>query len=140
MHLVDRPRALAEVARILAPAGRLVIATEDPAHFDDVWFARWFPSVPELERRRFPDEATLRAELAAAGLADVADRAALPGPHDLARAGARHHPLEGVLDVRAAPADEYAEGLARAEAEQFESLDYRFHWLVASPGRPHRGS
>ena len=63
VHLVDRPRALAEAARVLSPAGRLVIATEDPASFDDVWFARWFPSVPELERRPLPrrDHAPCRA-------------------------------------------------------------------------------
>ncbi len=100
VHLVDRPRALAEAARILAPSGRLVIATEDPASFDNVWFARCFPSVPELERGRFPDEPTLRAELAAAGLRDVSVERLSPGTNDLARAGARRHPLEGVLHLR----------------------------------------
>ena len=29
------------------------------------------------------------------------------------------------------PPDEYAEGLARAEAEFPERLDYRFDWLLA---------
>src|SRR5262249_44334092 len=63
LHLLDRPRALAETARILAPAGRLAIATEDPSRFEDVWFTRWFPSVPALDGARFPDEAALRREL-----------------------------------------------------------------------------
>ena len=68
IHLVDRPRAFAQAARVLAPAGRLVIATEDPASFEDVWFARFFPSVPELDRARFPSAEALRVELTVAGL------------------------------------------------------------------------
>ena len=65
IHLLDRRRAFAEAARVLGPEGRLVIATEDPASFDDVWFARYFPSVPELDRARFPSAEALREELAA---------------------------------------------------------------------------
>ena len=68
VHLLDRPRALAEAARVLGPAGRLAIATEDPATFDDVWFTRYFPSVPAIDGARFPSRADLEAELAGAGL------------------------------------------------------------------------
>ena len=70
VHLVDRPRAFAEIQRILSPAGRLAIATEDPDHFEDVWFARWFRPCPR-SKSGFPDEPTLRSELTAAGLADL---------------------------------------------------------------------
>jgi SAM-dependent methyltransferase len=131
VHLVDRPRAFAEIERILSPAGRLVIATEDPEHFDDVWFARWFPSVPELDGARFPDEPSLRAELAAAGLANLRIER-LAQERTISR--------ETGLDIMRAkvystfellPPEEYAEGLARAEAEFPEHLDYSFHWLVA---------
>jgi SAM-dependent methyltransferase len=131
LHLFDRPRALAEVARVLAPLGRLVIATEDPAHFDTVWFARWFPSVPELDGARFPDAETLRAELAAAGLPVVRIEQLTQS---------RVQPRERALDVIRSrafstfdllPPDEYAEGLARAEAEMPERLESEFHWLVA---------
>jgi ubiquinone/menaquinone biosynthesis C-methylase UbiE len=130
-HLVDRPRAFVEAARILAPAGRLVVATEDPASFNDVWFARWFPSVPALERARFPDEAALRIELAAAGLADVrVERLAQ------ARTIAREEALEIIRSkaystFELIPADEYEDGLARAEADQPELLSYSYHWLLA---------
>jgi SAM-dependent methyltransferase len=131
VHLVDRPRAFAEVARILAPGGRVVVATEDPARFDEVWFARWFPSVPELEQTRFPSEDALRAELAAAGLEDVrVERLAQE------RTLTREQALE-ILRSKAystfelLPPAEYESGLARAEAEQPEPLAYRFHWLVA---------
>jgi ubiquinone/menaquinone biosynthesis C-methylase UbiE len=34
VHLVDRGRALPELARVLAPGGRAVVATFQPRHFD----------------------------------------------------------------------------------------------------------
>lgn len=131
LHLVDRPRALAQAARVLAPDGRLVIATEDPASFDDVWFARFFPSVPAIERVRFPSEETLRAELAAAGFASIKLE---PLRQE------RERTRDGALDLIRSkafstfdllPPDEYAEGLARAEAELPERFDYHFDWLLA---------
>jgi SAM-dependent methyltransferase len=131
LHLVDRPRALAEAARVLAPNGHVVIATMDPAWFDDVWFGRWFPSVAALERVRFPDEDTLRRDLAAAGFPDVqVERIAQ------ARTIGREHALEIIRSkaystFELVPAEEYELGLARAEAEQPDRLEYGFHWLVA---------
>ena len=131
VHLLDRPRAFAEAARILSPAGRLVIATEDPPSFDEVWFARWFPSVGELDRNRFPDEAALRAELADAGFPDVRVERL-----EQAREVTREQALDIIRSkaystFELLPPEEYALGLARAEAELPERLEYRFHWLVA---------
>ena len=135
LHLVDRPRALAEVARVLAAHGRLLIATEDPARFDDVWFTRWFPSVPAIDGARFPDEQTLRDELATAGFGDMR----------LERMAQRRvQRREQALDVirskaystfELLPPEEYAEGLARAEAELPERLEYEFHWLLVRAAR-----
>ncbi|HWE81784.1 MAG TPA: methyltransferase domain-containing protein [Gaiellaceae bacterium] len=131
LHLLDRPRALAQAFRVLAPGGRLTIATEDPASFGDVWFARFFPSVPEIDRARFPDEATLRRELAAAGFGAVEIE-----PLRQRRTTTRQKALD-VIRSRAfstfdllAP-DEYEGGLARAEAELPEQLEYCFDWLLA---------
>src|SRR5215212_928965 len=70
-HLVDRPRVFAELARVLSPEGRIVVATEDPETFQHVWLTRFFPSALEIERARFPGEATLRDELAAVGFAEI---------------------------------------------------------------------
>jgi ubiquinone/menaquinone biosynthesis C-methylase UbiE len=131
IHLVDRPRAFGQAARVLAPGGRLAIATEDPATFDDVWFARFFPSVPEIERSRFPGTAALRAELEAAGFAAVE----LEELHQ-ARTISRNQALDIIRSKAFSTFDlldprEYDHGLARAEAELPAELSYRFDWLLA---------
>ncbi len=135
LHLLDRGRALAEAARVLGPAGRLVVATEDPASFDDVWFARYFPSVPELERSRFPSAGMLQSELAAAGLPDV--RIERLGQE---RTVGREQALDLIRSqaystFELLPPDEYAAGIERAEAELPDPLGYRFDWLLAVASR-----
>jgi len=130
LHLTDRPRALEQAARVLAPQGRLAIATEDPDSFDDVWFTRFFRSVPAIDRARFPTADVLRLELAAAGFGAVEiehlrqhreqtrDRSL-----DLIRS-------KGLSTFSLLDPAEYEEGLARAEAELPERFEYRFDWLL----------
>jgi ubiquinone/menaquinone biosynthesis C-methylase UbiE len=131
IHLLDRPRSFAQAARILGPQGRVAIASADPASFDDVWFARFFPSVPELDRARFPSAHVLRAELTAAGL---------PTVHIERLAQRRTISRERALDIIRSrafstfdllPPDEYAAGLTQAEDELPEQLEYCFDWLLA---------
>jgi SAM-dependent methyltransferase len=134
VHLVDRRRAFAEAARVLAPTGRLLIATEDPARMDEVWFAQFFPSVPDLEQRRFPSEDGLREELSAAGLGDVRVERLTQS-----RVLTREHALDIIRSkafstFELLPADEYDAGLRRAETELPERLAYEFHWLLAAAG------
>ena len=132
VHLVDRSGAFAQAARVLAPGGRIVVATEDPASFDDVWFARFFPSVPAIERGRFPSAAALTAELEAAGFGSVRIER-LRQHRSIARAQAldlirsKAFSTFDLLDPR-----EYDAGLARAETELPGRLDYRFDWLLGA--------
>jgi SAM-dependent methyltransferase len=68
VHHVDRPRAFAEMRRVLRSGGRVVITTTDPAGFETFWMQPYFPSYVDIERRRFPTGDTLRDELEEAGL------------------------------------------------------------------------
>lgn len=67
MHLVDRPAAIAEVARVLQPGGRIVVGTFAVEHFAEYFLTRWFPSIRAIDEARFPDPDVLAGELAAAG-------------------------------------------------------------------------
>jgi ubiquinone/menaquinone biosynthesis C-methylase UbiE len=134
-HLVNRPRVFAELGRVLSAEGRLIVATEDPATFDDVWLTRFFPSAVEIERARFPDEAELRDELTTAGFARPAFERL-----DVVRPLTRDHTLATIREKAFStfdllPAEEYDAGLARAEAELPETFEHRFRWLLAVADR-----
>ena len=131
LHLVRRRQALEQAARVLRPGGRLVIATEDPASFDHVWFARFFPSVPEIERARFPSADGLRLELATAGFETVEIERLCQH-----REQTREHAVDLIRSKGFSTFDlldsaEYDEGLARAEAELPDRFAYTFDWLIA---------
>jgi SAM-dependent methyltransferase len=136
VHLLDRPRAFAELHRVLVADGRLVIATFDPTYFDDFWLNHYFPSMEAADRARFPTDEDFRAELGAAGfepprLLRVSHRGRLPRAEALERIRGKHI---GTFDL--ITDDEYATGLERAERELPEHLDYAVEWLVAVAVRP----
>jgi SAM-dependent methyltransferase len=130
VHLLDRPRALAELHRVLRPGGRLVIATHDPETFASGWLTRFFPSIAVIDGKRFPSEHELLAELSTAGFDAVVER--LDQPVELSRE-------QALAKVRGRafstfdllPDTEYEAGAARAERELPELLRYTHHWLVA---------
>jgi ubiquinone/menaquinone biosynthesis C-methylase UbiE len=69
--LSDRRTALAEVRRVLAPHGRLVLVTFLPEHFEQFHLLRWFPSIRDIDLARFPTPAELTSQLAEVGFGAV---------------------------------------------------------------------
>jgi ubiquinone/menaquinone biosynthesis C-methylase UbiE len=130
VHLVDRERALPELARVLAPGGRAVIATFDPSHFDRFWLNRLFPSLEAIDRARFPEPDALAGELAAAGFAlprivRLSQRAELERETALERIRGRHISTFDLLSD-----DEIAAGTARAERELPARIEVPLEWAV----------
>jgi ubiquinone/menaquinone biosynthesis C-methylase UbiE len=136
VHHIERAAAFAEARRVLRPGGRLAIATFHPAHFDTIWVARLFPRVAEIDRARFPDEPTLRADLAGAGFGAVVSRR-LTERHPLTRDEAVAR-LRGrfISTLSLLADDELADGIARAGHELPERFEARLEWLVLAAERP----
>jgi len=137
IHVLDRPRAFAELRRVLAPDGRIAIATFDHAQFDDYYLNPYFPSLADIDRARFPTREALTAELAAAGFSSrtipVHQRTTMSRDGVLERVRGRFISTLLLLDD-----EEYAEGLARAERELPEQVEAEQHLLavVADAVRP----
>lgn len=130
VHLVDRARALPELARVLAPGGRATIATFDPSHFEDYWLNRLFPSLESIDRARFPEPERLAGELRAAGFASarivrLSQRGELARDEALEKVRGRHISTFDLLDE-----DELAAGTARAERELPERVVSALEWAV----------
>jgi ubiquinone/menaquinone biosynthesis C-methylase UbiE len=130
VHLLDRPRAFAEVHRVLREDGVLWIKTSDPDRLDDHWLTRPFPSLRTKERARFPGEATLRRELEAAGFAVEFERHQVgrrfSKAEALERLRARAYSTMALLDEQ-----ELQEGLARAEQVLEDPVEYDLTLLFA---------
>jgi ubiquinone/menaquinone biosynthesis C-methylase UbiE len=134
-HLVERPAAFGELARVLSPDGRIAITTFDPEHFSRYYLNHLFPSLERIDRERFPEPSELVDELAAAGFATrlvpLTQRGELAREEALRRIRGRFISTLRLLDEA-----EFGEGLARAERELPERIGYELHWVVAVAGRP----
>ena len=136
VHLVERSRALPEVARVLGPGGRAVIATFRPEHFERLWLNPYFPSIPEIDRARFPEPAVLADELRTAGFASVRMR-----PLTQIRRTRRGDALERlrgrfISTLHLVPEEEFREGLERAERELPDEVEYALEWAIVVADRP----
>jgi ubiquinone/menaquinone biosynthesis C-methylase UbiE len=135
LHLVDRARALAEARRVLAPGGRVVVATFDPVHFRQFWLNRYLPSLERIDRARFPTRERLSAELAEAGFspprfATLHQELAIDRETALTRLRERHISTFDLIGD-----EEYEAGLARAEQELPPRVEYTRDFLIAVADR-----
>ncbi len=116
---------------MLAPGGRLLLATFDPSYFDAFWLNRLFPSLEAIDRARFQTADALGAELEAAGFeatrfVSLSQRASFDREDALAKIRGRHISTFDLLGE-----EEYSAGLARAEVELPDRIDYAVEWMVA---------
>jgi ubiquinone/menaquinone biosynthesis C-methylase UbiE len=133
-HLVDRPRAFAEAARVLEPGGRFAIATFDPSYFEEFWLNELFPSMEAADRARFPTADQLTTELAnfvQVRLLRLSQTGSLTREDALERIRGKHISTFDLISE-----EEYEAGLTRAERELPERVDYRIEWLLADAVRP----
>ena len=138
VHVLDRPRAFAELRRVLGADGRLVVATFDPAHVHGYWLNRYFPSILEIDLARFAPADVLGDELRAAGFAAVRtlalhQRKTMDRHTALERIRGRHISTFDLIDET-----EIEAGLNRATKDLPAQVEYRTEWLVVaascSPG------
>jgi ubiquinone/menaquinone biosynthesis C-methylase UbiE len=127
---VDRHRAFPETRRVLTKGSRFVIATPDPAMFPRAWMAPLFPSYVEIEQSRFPDAQTMEEELDGAGFGTVRCVSL-----SVQRRFTREHALERLRRRYASTFDhmsdaEYRMGLARAERDLSDPVEYQLEWLI----------
>lgn len=130
VHHVERGTAFRESCRVLAQDGKLVLLTFDPEHFAGYYLNRYFPSFLSIDTQRFVPAKTLTGELRAAGFAEVrvvehrqstsVDRSAA-----LAKIRGRH-----ISTFQLISGEEYEAGLARAERELPERVEYDYRWLI----------
>ena len=136
LHLLDRPRALAESRRVLGLGGRVAIATPDPAQLGSSWFDPYFPSLADVDRERMPSRAALEQELAAAGFAEsriatLVQAKTITRDEALAKVRAKAFSTFQLI-----PQDEYEAGLVRAERDLPETSAYPHKWLIATADVP----
>jgi SAM-dependent methyltransferase len=136
VHLVDRPRAFGEAARVLRPEGRLAIGTFHPLHFERYWLNRFFPSLQAIDSSRFPTPKELESELTGSGFERV-EQQRLTQPASVDRDTALERvrrrfisPLQLLDDA------ELKAGLRRMEGELPEQNEYSLEWLVSVASKP----
>jgi SAM-dependent methyltransferase len=135
VHLVDRPRAFAELRRALLPDGRLVISTVNPAAVGRIWLSKLFPSYAAIDSRRFPAPGSLSDELDAAGFTNIK-----VVPFRERRTYDREPALRAIRGRFASSfalmgEEEYRAGLERAERELPEKVESVLESLIFTARR-----
>jgi ubiquinone/menaquinone biosynthesis C-methylase UbiE len=135
VHLVERPAAFAEAARVLAGDGRVAVVTFAPEHFAQHWAVPYFPSLERVDRARFPAPDDLLRELPAAGFAEpelmpFSEQASMTRATALERIRGRHISTFDLLD-----SEEVRAGTERARRELPAIMTWEARWLLVVAGR-----
>lgn len=114
-HLQDRPRAISEMYRVLKSGGRGLIWTVSHQQIRESPLNEFFPSLAEIDLKRFPSIATLKALMKAAGYSAIREEEVIfheeiPISYHLERVRNRYISTLALLS----PA-EFASGLAELE-------------------------
>jgi ubiquinone/menaquinone biosynthesis C-methylase UbiE len=67
-HVPDKKAAAAEISRVLRPAGRVLVRSTFADRLPDLWWHRFFPRAPEIERKMFPTVGEVTQLFTTAGL------------------------------------------------------------------------
>jgi SAM-dependent methyltransferase len=71
-HWQDIPRAMAELCRVLAAGGRLVVFTSTPEQMQGYWLHHYFPGMMQASIQQMPDAARVTEAAITAGFTPVA--------------------------------------------------------------------
>ena len=71
-HVVDRPAAAGDIARVLRPAGRVLLRTSFSDRLPDKPWHHYFPRARDIEQETFPSLRETEETFAAAGLVRLA--------------------------------------------------------------------
>lgn len=116
-HVADKPAAAREIARILRPAGRLILRSTFRDRIPDHWWRGYFPRSGDVERAMFQSEAEVKAIFETAGWRTVESvQMAVAFDGDVASAVAKLK-LRAVSTFEHLTESELAEGFARIDAD-----------------------
>lgn len=116
-HVADQPAAAREIARVLTPAGRLILRSTFRERIPDHWWRSYFPRSWDVERAMFPTEGETRALFREAGFRTIESvQLEVPFPGDIAGLVERlKHRAVSVFEHLTE--EELAEGFARIDAD-----------------------
>jgi ubiquinone/menaquinone biosynthesis C-methylase UbiE/catechol 2,3-dioxygenase-like lactoylglutathione lyase family enzyme len=140
VYYVDLARAGREVARVLAPGGRVVVRSDFNDRYDEQFWTRWFPAARAVDAQRMPSVEAIAAAWAPSGLRL---EARVPFRHPVARDLtdlAERFARRAISTLTLISDDDYARGMAAlwadARREPAEPVYAAMDLLVFVPDRP----